>query len=145
MQAILFALASALLLAVPVSAFLFFLAWRWSAAELSLRQFAEAVFDDIGNLCAPCGRWLRRVWIFIGPRLTNNSMWSAIATNLGIAYTQFAAGPEGQAFLAEHPWLYFVGVVAALLASRPPGTPHRIPEPNKAGAPGVEAIGAAQT
>lgn len=111
-----------------------------SENRVTFKRVLQGVLRDLVDICAPLLCFGRRVWAFVGPRLTNLPAMAVIALDIYAAMT-----PELREVFMQNKWaallLLALNIVARL---SPRDAPSRIPPPPALGmGPGAAVAHAA--
>ena len=99
----------------------------YKPGRVTFKQVVQNAFADMAELVAPARLTAARFWAWAAPKLTNPTTWAALLVNFGLAWPTLAADPIGQALLTRYPWLYTVGALVALFATRQAHAPRSLP------------------
>lgn len=107
--------------------------------RVTFKQVLQGFARDAGDLlgAAYVASYIKRLWAFWGPRLTNRALIALVMGDIGIA----ASGRDVWAFIGDHP-LLIAGIVLMHLLTpvTVPGAPASLPAPDPGGlrGPGAE-------
>lgn len=112
----------------------FFLAWYAAddqpilgpnkEGRVTAKALLQKIFKGIAEIFEPVTQRIARIWLFIGPRITNRALWAAGVADIAV----IAGGEHTLDFLARAPWVGAAIIALNLLTPLTPnGAPQRIP------------------